>query len=109
MENRKLDGYITEKIFLAFVGGCIPIYYGANQIFDIFNKLSFVYFDIDKPTEAIMQIRHLEENETAYLEMWNYPILANGNKTLEDFFSLTDDIGHGKLKQKIRQVMGLES
>lgn len=108
MENRKLDGYITEKIFLAFVGGCIPIYYGANQIFDIFNQHSFVYFDVDKPSEAIEQIRHLEENKTAYLEMWSRPVLANGNETLEAFFSLTDDIGRGRLKQRIRQAMGLE-
>ena len=29
MENMKVDGYISEKILNAFLGGCIPIYYGA--------------------------------------------------------------------------------
>ena len=29
MEHSAVDGYITEKIVMAFLGGCIPIYYGA--------------------------------------------------------------------------------
>jgi hypothetical protein len=29
-------GYITEKIIMAYAGGCIPIWYGDKKIFDIF-------------------------------------------------------------------------
>lgn len=29
---RDIDGYITEKIFDSFFAGCIPIYWGANNI-----------------------------------------------------------------------------
>ena len=37
-------GYITEKIMLAFAGGCIPIYHGTKRIFNIFNKDAFVFY-----------------------------------------------------------------
>lgn len=31
---RDIDGYITEKIFDCFFAGCVPIYWGANNITD---------------------------------------------------------------------------
>jgi hypothetical protein len=37
MENSISPGYITEKILNAFLGGCVPIYYGPEDVFDIFN------------------------------------------------------------------------
>ena len=29
-----MSGYITEKIFDSFMSGCIPVYWGANDILD---------------------------------------------------------------------------
>lgn len=31
---RDIPGYITEKIFDCFFAGCVPVYWGANNIFD---------------------------------------------------------------------------
>lgn len=32
-ENAKnIPGYITEKIFDSFIGGCVPVYFGANNV-----------------------------------------------------------------------------
>ncbi len=36
------NGYITEKIFDAFVGGCVPIYWGADNITDEVPKECFI-------------------------------------------------------------------
>lgn len=42
-ENAKdIDGYITEKIFDCFFAGCIPIYWGANNITEHIPKECFI-------------------------------------------------------------------
>lgn len=38
MENAKTKGYLTEKIANAFLAGSIPIYYGTEEVFDVFNR-----------------------------------------------------------------------
>ena len=105
MEHASTDGYVTEKILLAYMGGCIPIYYGTSEIFDLFNKESFIFYNISDPTPALEKVAYLESNPAAYDAMMNQPILANGDKTIEDYFSFSDDIGNGKLKSKIRSML----
>lgn len=42
-ENAKdITGYITEKIFDSFFAGCVPIYWGANNIFEHVPKECFI-------------------------------------------------------------------
>jgi hypothetical protein len=109
MENSVAPGYITEKILSAFLGGCIPIYYGSEEIFDVFNRNAFVFYDIHNPSPALERIRYLEENETAYLQVSrDEPILAHGSLTIDKFFSLDDAVGNGTLKRKIRMKLGLD-
>ena len=45
MENTKVDGYIAEKLLLAFLGGCLPIYWETEEEFDIFNEGAFLYYE----------------------------------------------------------------
>ena len=109
MENSVARGYITEKMINAFLGGCIPIYYGTEEIFDIFNRNAFVFYDVSNPLPALERIRYLEENETAFLQVArDEPILAQGNLTVEKYFSLADGVGNGTLKRKIRALLGLD-
>ena len=105
MENKSSPGYITEKILNAFLGGAIPIYYGTEEVFDVFNRDAFVYYNVSDPEPALAQIRFLEENATAYDEMLSRPALAEGAE--EKYFSLSSDIGGGKMKDRIRIMMGL--
>ena len=91
----------------AFLGGCVPIYYGAEQVFDIFNAKAFVYYNITHPQQALDRILYLEENETAYQQGQDEPILAHGQATEAKYFSFTDDIGKGFIKRKIRILLGL--
>ena len=105
MENQKSKGYITEKLLYAFIGGGIPIYYGTTEVFDVFNEKAFVYYDVDHPQKALDQIVYLNTNTTAYMDMVAQPMLAHGEKTLEDYFSLSDDVGSGILKARILDMM----
>ena len=103
MDNTKLDGYVSEKILNAFLSGSIPIYYGTTDVFKLFNKDAFIYYDIDDPQPALDRILYLETNRTAYAEVLAQPILADG--ALEEYFSLSDDVGGGRLKQRIRDMV----
>jgi hypothetical protein len=105
MENRKWRGYVTEKILNAFVGDSIPIYYGADTIFEIFNRESFVYYDVTAPGAALEKIEYLMHNETAYWEMFDAPILLEGPDTIKKYFSWSDSIQGGYLKRRIRQMV----
>ena len=106
MENESYPGYVTEKILDAFLGGCIPIYYGTEQIFDIFNRKAFIYYNISDPAAALERIYFLENNRTAYDQVLEEePILTNGS--LDRFFSFADDIGNGTLKRRIRNMLGM--
>jgi hypothetical protein len=109
MENKKHDGYITEKIVNAYLsGGTVPIWYGTREIFDVFNERAFIYYDIEDPQPALDRIAYLEKNQTAYDEVRSEPILANGDQTIEDYFSFRDDVGGGKLKKRIRNMLGYQ-
>jgi alpha(1,3/1,4) fucosyltransferase len=39
---RDIPGYITEKIFDSFFAGCVPVYWGANNITDFIPKNCFI-------------------------------------------------------------------
>lgn len=108
MENKNIPGYITEKILMAFLGGCVPVYFGTGEIFEVFNKDAFVFYDINNPEPALKYVSYLERNRTAYQHVLKQPILANGNETIRQFFSLSDEVGVGVLKAKIRSTMGLD-
>lgn len=106
MEDANIPGYITERIVDGFMAGTVPIYYGTTQIFDIFNKNSFIYYDINDPQEALNRIRFMEDNPDAYQQMLNEPILADGERTIEKYFSFDDSIGNGMLKKRVRSTLG---
>lgn len=107
MENTFAEGYISEKLLNAFMGGTIPIWYGTKGVFNIFNKDAFIYFDIDSPDEAIDKIKYLEKNPEEYQKMLDAPILAgNANETISQYFSYSDEIGGGFLKEEIRSKLG---
>jgi hypothetical protein len=108
MENRYQPGYISEKLLLAFLGGCLPIYWGTEEVLEVFNPEAFIFYDIKNPQSALNRVRQLQANETAYRQvMLEAPILKNGNVTIEEFFSLSETIGNGTLRRKIRNMLGM--
>ena len=111
MENSITPNYLSEKIVMAFLAGCIPVYYGTHEVFDVFNRKAFVFWDpLDGGAAALQRLQELVSNNTAYYEMLRQePILSNGDTTVRDYFSVLDSIGNGYLKQRLRKMMGLVS
>jgi len=108
MEHQdKHAAYITEKILNAFSAGCIPIYYGIEKIFDIFNPNAFVFYNISNPQPALEQIKELENNETMYENMMSEAIVLHGEKTIEKYFSFNHTIGNGAIMKEIRKKLGI--
>jgi hypothetical protein len=110
LENRLHAGYITEKILNAFLGGCIPIWYGTPDVWDVFNRDAFLYVNVTDPdaiNALVRTVRYLEHNRTAYQEVVQRSIVAS-SQALERYFSMDDSIGKGRLKHDIRVMMGLE-
>lgn len=81
MENHYGKGYITEKIFMAFKGGAIPIYWGDAKTLE--EKLNFnpnAYINVnDFPniTEAAKYIVRLSETPEQIEKMRQEPIFKN--------------------------------
>jgi len=110
MEHIYQEAYVTEKILMAFLGGCIPIYWGSKMVKDIFNPEAFIYYNITDPEPALRLVQSLEENRTAYTDMLGRPILAgDANETIADYFGFADDVGAGgRLRDRIRRKLGVD-
>lgn len=50
-----LQGYITEKIFSCFAAGCVPIYWGADNIEDYIPKACFIDYRDFESHEQLYQ------------------------------------------------------
>jgi hypothetical protein len=112
MENGKVPGYVTEKIAQAFSANTIPIYFGASAVFEHFNEDSFIYVDVndaEAQTAAVARIIELEQDPVAYEAMLRQPIIKEPVRdTLEKYFSITDEVGGGQLKKRIREMLQIE-
>lgn len=64
-ENVKdIPGYITEKIFDSLVSGCVPIYWGANNILEYVPKSCFVdKRDYDTYDDLYHYLINISDNE----------------------------------------------
>ena len=75
-ENVSVKGYTTEKVFQAFAGGCIPIYYGSDGKPENFvNYNAIVMFDGKNNEEVIQKIKLLKEDENYYRDFIKQPRL----------------------------------
>lgn len=103
MENTRTDGYISEKILNAFAGGTVPIYYGTEDVFQVFNADAFVYFNDSHPEAALQKVKELLESDQMYEDMLSQPILAPG--AYEKYFSMW---GWGEVSLRIRDFLGIK-
>lgn len=102
MENKQIDGYVTEKIINAFHSGAIPIYWGSRNVNDFFNKKSFINVDdFESYEQCIDYILSLSDeqieamlNEPIYntnndiVNLLNNEYNKNGNKTLDKYLEM---------------------
>ena len=102
MENTKEQGYVSEKLLNAMISGTVPIYYGTDDVYNIFNREAFVHYDIENPLRAIQQVKELLLNEKKYDVMLSRPILSEG--AFQKYFAL---YGKGEGSAMIREFIGI--
>ena len=77
-ENNNTKDYVTEKIFDAFIAGCIPLYYGALNDPEpgLINREAVIFWNKEgKNTENREKILELKNNESFYREFISRPKL----------------------------------
>ena len=79
-ENYDTPYYVTEKLFEAFLGGCIPIYAGANSNPepDIINPNAVLLWERgnkDNNEAIVKRVYELNHDETLYAEFLSQPKL----------------------------------
>ena len=83
MENSREDTYITEKILHGFRAGCIPIYWGSENITDYFNEDRFINMNSNQDIgKNIEKIKLLIEDEKEYQEMCSKPVFKDSKLEL---------------------------
>jgi hypothetical protein len=63
-ENSHIDGYLTEKIFSYFAGGCVPVYYGTPNIEKYIPKECFIDYRDFQTNEDLYQFLKAMPEET---------------------------------------------
>lgn len=77
-ENTKREWYLTEKLFHAYIGGCIPIYWGCPNVADVLNEKAFIHITGEPTVENFQQILELEACPEKYKAMYEQPLFKEG-------------------------------
>ena len=75
-ENNNTKDYVTEKIFDAFIAGCIPLYYGALNDPEpgLINREAVIFWNKEgNNAENREKIRELKNNESFYRKTTQRP------------------------------------
>lgn len=85
MENKCIDGYVTEKILNVFYSGAIPIFWGSSNVNTLFNEKAFINVNNFTSFEACVDhVVNMTEQEID--QMMKEPIYTDG-----DLIHLLDD------------------
>ena len=85
-ENSINDGYFTEKIFQAFEGGTIPLYWAINLPEpEIINKNKYCFCDINNNESLKSSIHDACINQSRYIE--GNLFTENSGKQIQTFYS----------------------
>ena len=80
-ENASGKGYVTQKLFDAIEGGCIPIYWGGEKKEwiepGIINSDAFIYYKENEEDTFLEQIKTLLGNENEYNDFMQIPPFVN--------------------------------
>ena len=90
LENLRVNGYITEKIFDCFQKGIVPVYGGAYNVTDYIPSECFIdYFSFDDMQELVNYLNEMKK-ETYYEYLNNIQIFLKSEKFL--YFRLQSQI-----------------
>jgi hypothetical protein len=85
-----IPGTIDEKMIEPYFANTIPLFYGNDEISDIFNKDSFInWHDFNDDEKFIEKIIEIDNNDKLYLDMINQPTFLDLNCLRLDLLSDT--------------------
>ena len=80
-ENHSFPGYITEKIWHAFISGTIPIYWGCLEVSNFFNPAAFVNcHDYASFSDVVERIKEIDNDPELYKSYINAPLILPNSK-----------------------------
>ena len=83
-ENQTYDGYMTEKPFLSYFAGAVPLYYGDKHAMqDINSKAMIFQGDFAGQDEMVEYIKKVDNDDALYCEIWNERIIVDPSKDYE--------------------------
>jgi hypothetical protein len=109
-ENADVPGYITEKMLAARISGTVPVYYGSDVVYDIFNRDAFIDCTPDRGLDETLEtsyercsakIRRVDTNETAWREIYMAPLLKRSVDAPARFLA---DVFHDLLSKRRESV-----
>jgi hypothetical protein len=84
-ENSSYPGYTTEKIYEAFIGNTIPIYWGSTTVETDFNPKAFLnYHDYGNDEDFIEAIIEIDNDYYKYLDMYMQPMFVKNTNRFMD-------------------------
>lgn len=86
LENKMVEGFVTEKIINPLIANCIPIYWGPDNVFEFINKDRFIYAIDYDDSDLMKRIKEIDENENLFNEIINKPIYCT-DKDPETIFA----------------------
>lgn len=104
LENSSMyNGYITEKIFDAFVNGCVPIYLGAKNISDYVPSNTYInYGNFDTISEMYDYLKSIDAKEYATFQENIYNFLVSKDAEAFNITQFVDNV-----KQSIVDLFGM--
>ena len=104
-ENAKEDGYVTEKIVSPFLARSVPIYWGSDYVFTMFQKPSFIFVQ-DDISEVLTRENFSEEAWRTQIESQKLTeegeYLLSWHEKVHQYFQ---DMGKKSLKQRILEAL----
>ena len=83
-ENQTYEGYMTEKPFLSYFSGAIPLYYGNKRAMeDINHKAMIVESDFSGQDEMVEYIKKVDNDDALYCDIWNQNIITDPSKNYD--------------------------
>ena len=80
-ENAGRSGYLTEKIWEAFLAGNIPIYWGCPTVSDFFNPASFINcHEYASFSDVIDKVKEIDNDPVLYAKYLSAPPILSNSK-----------------------------
>lgn len=88
-ENSSYPGYATEKLYEAYMGGTIPIYWGSTTIECDFNKHAFLnWHDYQNDDDFMEAIINVNETPELYEEMYLQPLFNSWREPFNKYLDM---------------------